>query len=458
MSEILLASTTVSSDYLLNSSREYAIYINRNRAIPYVGDGLKHGQMLALWLLRNRAEKMKTFALSGLMGYERLYVHGEVSANDTIGKLAAPFKNNVPLITGHGQFGTRISPVKGIGAPRYTEIQRSKAAEAFLYVDLDLVELEDNYDGSNKQPVNFLPIIPTVLLNGVSGVGLGWSTDILPRSFKSLIEATKDALLGKPLKIIEPYYNRYNITVKNLKQNQWEFSGKATVVDSSTIRVIELPPNTSLESFREKLAALEDSEEIVSFSDSSSESIDITIRMKRGSVKAWSDDDAINFLKIREKATERIVVVNWDGHSIRVYPTAESLIEDFAAWRLGWYTKRFEKLRDDTNDELIYWKALKILFENGFTKKLGTFEDKAAMEVEVTRITTSKKLNLDKTHLDKVVSLPTFRWTKQFEAEVGEKISHLSTAHDLYVKTLLSPDLLKQAYINDLDGLKNLKY
>src|SRR4051812_32791285 len=70
------------SKYLLTSSREYAIYVCRNRAIPYVGDGLKHGQMIALWLLRHRADKLRTFALSGLMAFERLYVHGEVSAND----------------------------------------------------------------------------------------------------------------------------------------------------------------------------------------------------------------------------------------------------------------------------------------------------------------------------------------------------------------------------------------
>ena len=181
-----------SSDYILQTSREYALYVCSNRAIPAVSDGLKHGQRMALWILRNRAEKIKTFALAGLLGFEKLHLHGEKSATDAISLLAAPFKNNVCLIEGLGQFGSRIAPDgDGIGAPRYTEVRRSKAAEAFLYKDLDLVPLEDNYDGSNKQPLHFLPLIPIVLLNGVSGTAVGWSTDILPRSFKSLVEATR---------------------------------------------------------------------------------------------------------------------------------------------------------------------------------------------------------------------------------------------------------------------------
>lgn len=258
-----------SSDYLLQSSRDYAIYVCETRAIPNVQDGLKHGQRIAMWLLRNRSEKMKTFALSGLMGYERLYVHGETSANGAIGLLAAPFKNNTAMIEGLGQFGSRVAPVEGIGAPRYTEVRKSKAAEAILYRDLDLVPLTDNYDGSNKQPVHFLPLIPLVLLNGVSGVAVGWSTEILPRSLKSLIQASQDALNGKPIKGLEPHYARYNITVKTLDTNKYEYSGKADIIDTSTVRITELPPGMSIEKFRLNLITMEDADMIQGFTDRS---------------------------------------------------------------------------------------------------------------------------------------------------------------------------------------------
>src|ERR1700677_2470176 len=126
------------STYIRDSSRSYSIYVCSNRAIPSVVDGLKHVQRIALWLMRDKADKVKTVALSGLCAFHKLYVHGDVSCNNAIGLLAAPYCNNVPLLSGHGAFGSRISPVEGIGAARYTSVSRSKAAQAFLYNDLDI--------------------------------------------------------------------------------------------------------------------------------------------------------------------------------------------------------------------------------------------------------------------------------------------------------------------------------
>jgi DNA gyrase/topoisomerase IV subunit A len=471
------------TDYLLRDSREYAIYVCSTRAIPSVEDGLKSGQRIALWLLRHRADKIKTFALSGLMGFERLYVHGEVSANDAIGKLAAPFKNNVPLIEGLGQFGSRVAPVEGIGAPRYTEVRRAKAAEAFLYRDLDLVPLEENYDGSNVQPVHFLPLIPTVLLNGVAGVAVGWSTEILPRSLKNIIQATQDALAGKPIKGLEPHFARYNVGVKNLGPNQWEFTGKLKILDTSTIQITELPPGEKIDSFRSKLIKMEDENEnpVMGFTDRSTDCIDITVKFKRGYLgpqaarveeyvdqgkkfknriparKAWTEDEAIKFFKLAEKTTERIVVIGWGGNAIRTYATPEELVQDFTVWRLGWYTKRFEKLRADTIYERNYWHALAALFKDQFTKRLGTFADRNAVETDVTSVVTKAKLKLDDKQLDRVVSLPTYRWTKAFEQDVNTKIGELNLAIAEYEAILASPDRLKAVYNDELEELKKLK-
>ena len=446
------------SEYLINSSREYAIYVCSTRAIPSVHDGLKHGQRIALWLLRNRQEKLKTFALSGLMGFERLYVHGETSANNTIGLLAAPYKNNVPLVEGLGQFGNRVAPVEGIGAPRYTEVRRAKSAEALLYRDLDLVPLKDNYDGSNVEPRFFLPLIPLVLLNGISGVAVGWSTEILPRSLKGLIQATKDALDGaKTLRGLEPHFDRYDITVKPGTTNQWEFSGKCQIEDTSTVKITELPPGLSVEAFRKRLIQMEELETISSFVDRSTDCIDITVRFKRGSIRDWTPDKAIDFFKLREKTTERIVVINWDGRSITTYFDPQDLVRDFVEWRLNWYSQRFEKLIADDSHELGYWKLLKVLFEGGFTKKLGTFPNRGAMRDEMVKIAAKAKTALEEDHLDRALNLATYRWTKEFEGEIASKIEALNTAIAGYQATLSDPAKLKAVYLSELDELKKLK-
>lgn len=474
------------ANYIRRTSREYSIYVCSTRAIPSIEDGLKHGQRIALWLLRNRAEKLKTSALSGLMAYERLYVHGDVSANNAIGLLAAPYKNNIPLIEGLGQFGSRAAPVEGIGAPRYTEVRRSKAAELMLYRDLDLVPLEDNYDGSNQQPKHFLPLIPTVLLNGVEGIAVGWATSILPRDPKALVQATQDALRGKKLKTIPPKFNLYDIDIVERGPNQWEFRGKAEIVDSSTVHITELPPGMSIDKLRADLIAMEENGAIVGFTDRSTEEIDVTVQFKRGSLKGspattankteivdghvysykektearptWTSEDAIKFFKLSEKVTERIVVVDWGGERISTYENAEKVIESFAQWRLGWYTRRFEKMFEDANYELLYWDVLRVLFADGFTARLGKFPDRGAMEEDV-RAVVKKRMPktwpmVDDRTIDRVVNLPTYRWTKAFEAEIQAKIDGLVADMNYYAETLEDPEKLKQVYLDELEELK----
>lgn len=450
----------MSSAYLLNASREYSIYVAQTRAIPNVTDGLKHVQRMALWTIKDRAEKIKTVALSGLISYNRLYVHGDVSCNNAIGLMAAPFCNNVPLIEGHGQFGSRTMPgSEGIGAARYTSCSRSKVAQAFLYNDLDIVPLEDNYDGSNKQPKHFLPLIPVVLLNGIAGIAVGWSTNILGRSFKSLVEATKQALLGQTVKSIPPHYARYDVSVAALGPNQWELSGKASILDTSTVKITELPPGIPIENFRKRLIDLEEKGEIQNFTDRSTDTIDIIVKMKRGSIADWTEKQALDFFKLREKVTERIVVIDWDGKAIRTYDNPEALIKDFAAWRLGWYTKRFEFMKQRDSYELAYWLALQALFEDKFPKRLGGFVDRAKLQENV--VTTigkkAKGLVIDDTQLDRIVSLPTYRWTIDYAKEVERRIANLKNAIADYEATLASPERLRNVYLSELDQLRTMK-
>lgn len=481
-----------SSEYISTSSREYAIYICDTRGIPSVIDGLKTSQRIALWLLRNRAEKLKTAALVGLMSYEKLYVHGEASAGNAISFLAAPFKNNVPLIQGEGSFGSRINP-DGIGAPRYTEVKRSKAAEAFLYNDLADVPLVPNYDGSTFQPLHFLPLIPTVLLNGVEGIAVGYSTSILRRNLKDLIQATIDVVQGKKPKPLKPYYEGYDLGVKNVGPSQWEFTGKVQIKDTSTLVVTELPPGLKLEDFRKRLIQMEETKEggsepcphchniLMDFDDNSSEGINVEIRMKRGVLKgspahthkvkvgsetktvkipavpAWTVEKAIDYLKLREKVTERIVVLDWNLTSIVVYDDTEQLVRDFVKFRLGAYVTRYERLLAEANKELVFWKLIKAMFENGFTKKLGTFANKAAVVAEVEAGAKKAKLKPEEDQIERAVGLATHRWNTEFKAEVEEKIKALEADVIEHKDTLKKPEKIKAIYVSELEALKKLK-
>jgi DNA gyrase/topoisomerase IV subunit A len=445
-----------SSNYILDTSREYSIYVCESRAIPKVADGLKDAQRKALWLVKSRYEKIKTVSLAGEMISSGLYLHGDQSAAGAISMLAAPYVNNVPLLDGIGSFGTRVAPVDGIGAPRYTYVKRGKAAQELMFPDMDIVPVKENYDGSTIEPQHFLPLIPTVLLNGVSGIAVGWSTEILPRSFKSLLDATLSILDGKSIKRIPPSYDRYTIGVKHLEENSWEFTGRLEIPDTSTIKITELPPELTLEKFKERLNTYEDDNKISTYTDRSTDTIDITIKMARGSVKGWSVDHAIEYFKLRQKKSERIVVIDWNGTSIRQYESAEKLIEDFVAWRLEWYKIRYENKLAKDDYELGFWKGVKACFDDKLPARLGGIKSRVELDQDVNGVTS--KIKLDDKRIDRIVNLPAHRWTKDAYADVLAKIKDLEANIKEYKRILKDPLERKSIYRAEVEALKKVKF
>jgi len=442
-----------SSQYVLDSSREYSLYVCSNRAIPRVSDGLKDGQRKAMWLLRNKASKIKTVSLAGELISSNLYVHGDASASAAISMLAAPYVNNVPLIEGIGTFGTRVAPTEGIASPRYTYVKRSKASDDFFFNDLPVVPMKENYDGSVMEPETFLPLIPTVLLNGVSGIAVGWSTEILPRKFADLKEATLKVIDGVNIRRIKPGYSYLDVEVLHLEDNSWEFIGKATVTDASTVTVTELPPDLNLEKFKDRLNKMEEEGQIRNYIDRSTDSIEVAINVGRGQVKGWSENKALNFFKLKQKKTERIVVIDWDGKAIRQYENAEDIIKDFVDWRLGHYTKRYEKLLEDAEYEIKFWKGVKECFDQKLPSTLGAIASRQAIETKVQNIT--KALKIEPAHIDRIVNLSTYRWAKDYYKTVTEKIKELNADIKLYNSYLKEPAKIRQIYKDELKAIKN---
>jgi DNA gyrase/topoisomerase IV subunit A len=445
-----------SSDYILETSREYSIYICQSRAIPRIEDGLKDSQRKALWLIRNLNEKIKTVSLSGSMLSSNLYIHGDASASATISMLAAPYCNNIPLLQGIGAFGTRTAPVEGIGAPRYTYVKRGKALSELIFTDLDIVPTQENYDGSNIEPQHFLPLIPIVLLNGISGIASGWSTEILPRSFKDIVEATIDALDQKPIKQLVPCYDYLQCHISHLEDNTWQLSGKANIADSSTIKVTELPPDLTLEKFKERLNEFEDKGLINGYIDRSTKFIEVSVKFPRGSIKDWTDTKAIDFLKLRQKKTERIVVVDWNGKTITQYTSAEDVIAKFVTWRLKWYSIRYQTRLDADCYELKYWQALEACFAYGLPARIGSKANRVEVEQDVTSIT--KSIGIDSKQMDKVVSLPSFRWARDFEITIKQNIQSLTDRIKDYQDILAKPSRIKSIYRSELIDLKKQKF
>ena len=438
------------SEYISKTSREYAIYVAENRAIPKLSDGLKDGQRKALWLTRYKHDKIKTVALAGSMIAEELFVHGDTSASETISALAAPYLNNICYLDGIGEFGSKITP-NSWGAPRYTYVKRSKAAQDILYSDLDIVPMMDNYDGSNQSAATFLPIIPTVLLNGISGIAVGWSTEILPHKFSDLVNGCLSILEGKQVKQLRPYYDNYDLSIEHIENNSWLMRGKIKIQDSITAIVTELPPGLKLEKFREMLDNFEENDTIQGYTDKSTKQICVHINFKRAFLKTQTEDSLIDLFKIKSRVTERIVVIDLSGRAVKVYDTHHQLFDEFVSWRLEWYVRRYEDLLAKAQEDLIYANAIKMCFEAGFASKLQTFQNKKEVYDWVMKLLSSK---LKDEHINRIISLPSYKWSKENYNQVIDEIKDLKILEKSLFDTLNDGEKIIAIYKDELLNLK----
>lgn len=448
----MTATYTSASDFIKATSRDYSIYVCQSRGIPSVCDGLKDAQRKALFIIKPKGEKIKTVSLAGEMISSNIYLHGDASAAETLSLMAALYCNNIPFLHGIGAFGTKVGPTDW-GAPRYTYLKKYNMTEALIYPDYDIIPLKENYDGSVLEPKNFLPLIPLVLLNGISGIAVGWSTDILPRTLEDLIDATVRAIDGKKIDTIVPRYDYLDCGVRNLGGNSWEFTGKVRF-DGNTIWVEELPPDLSLEKFKARLNQMEDEEKIQTYIDRSTKEIKIEIKFKRGTINDWDEDKAIDYLKLRSKTTERIVVLDWDGNNIKQYETAESLIKEFVEWRLGWYTVRYKKMVDDLTYDLNFNLALKACYDKGLPAFLPKAQNKAEVVDKIHTFT--KGIAIDEDQTQRIASLPSYRWAKDSYDEIVRKIKELTDTIAEYQAILADPKKQRDIYKKEVQALKKL--
>ena len=172
---------------------EYAYSVIYSRALPDARDGLKPVQRRILYQmtemgLRPDRGHVKSARVTGeVMG--KLHPHGDASIYDAMVRLAQSFILRVPLIDGHGNFGTLDD---GPAAPRYTEARLTPAAMAMTEdLDEDVVNFVPNYDNQLTQPEVLPSAFPNLLVNGASGIAVGMATNMAPHNLIEVVGAAR---------------------------------------------------------------------------------------------------------------------------------------------------------------------------------------------------------------------------------------------------------------------------
>ncbi|MDX2074468.1 MAG: DNA topoisomerase (ATP-hydrolyzing), partial [Alphaproteobacteria bacterium] len=171
---------------------DYAMSVIVSRAIPDVRDGLKpvHRRilfgMLELGCEYNKPYKKSARIVGDVMG--KFHPHGDSAIYDALVRMAQPFSMRLMLVDGQGNFGSMDGDSPA--AMRYTESRLSKAAHALLEdIDKDTVNWQENYDGSEQEPMVLPAAFPNLLVNGASGIAVGMATNIPPHNLGEVIDA-----------------------------------------------------------------------------------------------------------------------------------------------------------------------------------------------------------------------------------------------------------------------------
>ncbi|MDR1711875.1 MAG: DNA topoisomerase IV subunit A [Propionibacteriaceae bacterium] len=181
-------SAEMESSYL-----EYAYSVIYSRALPDARDGLKPVQRRILYTaaqmgLRPDTAHVKCARVVGqVMG--QLHPHGDAAIYDALVRLGQPWALRLPVIDGHGNFGSLDSSA---AAMRYTECRMAKAAVAMTAgLDQDTVDFRPNYDGKDSEPVVLPAAFPNLLVNGTTGIAVGMATNIPPHNLIEVVQGLK---------------------------------------------------------------------------------------------------------------------------------------------------------------------------------------------------------------------------------------------------------------------------
>ncbi len=172
---------------------DYSMYVILDRALPFLGDGLKPVQrrityaMSELGLSAVNKAKKSARTVGDVLG--KFHPHGDSACYEAMVLMAQPFAYRYPLIDGQGNWGSQDDP-KSFAAMRYTEAKLTKYADVLLGELSDgTVDWTANFDGTLEEPV-FLPArLPNLLLNGTSGIAVGMATDIPPHNLREVAGA-----------------------------------------------------------------------------------------------------------------------------------------------------------------------------------------------------------------------------------------------------------------------------
>lgn len=409
-------------DVIDNEYRGYAMYTIQNRAIPSVIDGFKPVQRKLFYAMRqNGGRKIKAAEVGGsLSSYG--YGHGEASAQAAIIKMAQDWNNNIPVFIGHGNFGTRL--IQSAAAPRYIYVSSNPITES-IFVDNDV--LDKNSDPEDVEPHHYLPLIPWVLLNGISGIAVGFATDILPRSAKDLVAAVTQYCSGKPItNPLLPTFPGFKGKTTKLEDGRYQTTGIIEPGKRNSYVISELPWGYDRESYFNLLVEMSEDGKINSFDDHcDSTGFNFIVKMNPEQRSA-AEKDLIKYFKLTKTHSENYTCIDEKGKLI-IFSHVHDVIKYFCDYRVKKKRQQIDFDIAKMTSEKDFLDAKKIVIQ-GYID-IGTGEI-SKWNMKQFKDFIKERVSKDE-YIEPISRLPIHSVTLEKVAELEEEITKLSGKIDV---------------------------
>ena len=434
------------ADLFAGPVREFSIY-NNKRMIPSVVDGFKPSQRKVIYGTLKKSpgidhdKGIKVAQLANYIAEITDYHHGEGSLSGAIIGMAQNFpgSNNLNYLKPIGQFGSRLSP--SAGADRYIFTDIMPIFRKLFPKEDDLILISEEEDGEQIEPKYYLPILPNVLINGSDGMATGHATYILQYNPEDLKKYTLNVLKEKKQNVkLVPWWRGYTGTVTRGATGQVTITGKLEKLNTTTVKITELPIAIWEDDYKEFLIDLEEKGYVKNFkSDSSESGWDWTITVPR-EVGYKDEEELYKLFKLTSRQTENFTVWLPTG-KLKNFATAEELCDYFIGFRLTKYEeRRLAKIKELT--EILVELNERLRFIKFYIANSDKVAKKTKAELTTLLIEEGFKL------IDRLLEIKIYNLTKDQIEKLENDIVEAQKRLDHYLNTTD-----KALYIADLDAL-----
>ena len=457
------------------------------RSIGSLYDGLKPSQRKILYscFKRKLYSEIRVAQLAGYVSENAAYHHGEASLQSAIIGMAQDYmgSNNINLLMPNGQFGTRIMGGHDSASPRYIHTELNKIVDLiYPSVDFPLLEYNDD-DGVLVEPKYYVPIIPMVLVNGMNGIGTGFSTTIPKHDVVDVIKNIKKKIKNVSYGSIAPHVNGFKGKIIKIDKKNYISKGIYEVLSDTSIRITELPIGKWTDDYKKfldgllpdmkKSKSLENEKHkkpkktILDYVNNSSDTeVDFRITFEKGFLNSlqWDDDENIDgpekFFKLTTSkglSYTNIHLYN-DKCQIRKYDNVNDILDEFYRVRYDLYVKRKAYQLSNLDNELKILESKMRFIQSVMNDEIVIYKRKKIdiirdlLKHEYIQVTSGKIIEYKKddtiTSYDYLIKMSLYLFTEDEIEKLENQINDLQNEYHELEKTSV-----EEIWISECDKL-----